>query len=198
MRTPTMGCLVLLLAGLMGCPEPGIQGPAGPEGPQGEQGPEGPIGPQGPAGPQGPPGPQGDQGVPGNANVEMYQFTIPAAAWDVGYHYGDKNVFRSYEIPPSALGGTQLSSFFFSGGAIIAYATGSGSNGYNEWMPLPHVYSQTKSGGGYLGIRLSLIPTRSSIVLSQTTNGWENQNVPTADLPAEINVRIFLIAPPPA
>src|SRR5690606_33286891 len=61
---------------------------------------EGPVGPQGPIGPDGPAGPEGPRGEPGNSNVDVYQFSVSSDEWGDNYHYGDGNVFRSYEILP--------------------------------------------------------------------------------------------------
>ena len=71
------------------------QGREGPAGPQGETGEQGPAGPQGEAGPQ---------GLPGNANVESFSFDVLAADWDVGFHYGDGNVYRGYTIARTGRG----------------------------------------------------------------------------------------------
>ena len=80
--------LVLALALLVGCGDPGSDGepgPAGEPGPKGDpgpQGPQGPIGPgggdPGPAGPQGPIGPAGADGAPGAQGPEGPQGPIGA------------------------------------------------------------------------------------------------------------------------
>lgn len=199
MRSLTKGCLVVLLVGLMGCPaQQGSQGPQGEQGPQGVAGPQGPEGPAGPQGETGPAGPQGAAGPPGNANVQSFELLVRNVDWSDNYHYGDSNIHRYYDVTDELLGGTSLASFFSSGGAIVAYAQGDGPNGYSEWRPLPYVYSQTKNGGGYLGVKLDIIPTRGEIVISQTTNGWDNVSLPDVDLPEAVRIKLFLIAPPPA
>lgn len=109
-----------------------------------------------PMGEKGPTGPEGPRGEPGNANVAVYSFSVLTTDWDNGLDYGDYNVYRSYTIPPGKVGGTDLRSFFNNGGTVLLYARRN-QIGYSEWKLLPYLYSQTKSTGGYMGIRIEYL-----------------------------------------
>ncbi|MCS6913455.1 MAG: hypothetical protein RMK29_19580 [Myxococcales bacterium] len=161
----------------------------------GTPGPVGPVGPEGPPGPAGPQGPQGPMGLPGNANVKSYTFTIASGEWGPVLHYGDNNMYRGYEIKPDRVGGTDLRAFFERGGLIVIYAQTTGASGYSEWKMLPYVYSRG-SGNVLVGIRLEYLASRNMLVLSRTTNGWDNQIPADTDLPTRLNVRVFLVAGP--
>lgn len=158
----------------------------------GKEGPQGPAGPQGEQGPKGDKGATGAKGATGTANVRVYSFSITAAQWGQNLHYGDDNVFRAYDIPASEVGGVNIVSFFKSGGVVLAYIKGGGSNGYSDWKLTPHVYSM-EVGSSYIGIRIECMPENGTITICKTTNGWDAASIASNELPAKTDVRIVLI-----
>src|SRR5690606_7829471 len=160
---------------------------------------EGPVGPQGPIGPDGPAGPEGPRGEPGNSNVDVYQFSVSSDEWGDNYHYGDGNVFRSYEILPEKVGDTGIKQFFDSGGVVLAYVQPFGNLSYNEWELTPHTFSlQVGYESGryiYIGVRVSFLPARGLLTINKTTNGWDATSLGEDEVPEKTDVRIVLIEP---
>jgi len=154
---------------------------------EGTPGPQGPAGPEGPEGPEGPTGPQGPQGLPGNANVESYEFTVQSGDWGDSEDLGHDNHHRRYLIDPSRVGGTDLVSFFNEGGAVIAY-----SDGFGEWKALPYLASHAIPNG-HIGIRLEYFPRTGMLSLAKTTNGWDSVELVEQQMPAAMRFRIVLI-----
>lgn len=178
----------------------GLEGREGRPGDAGPQGPAGETGPQGPAGEQGPMGPAGPQGPVGNANVRSFTFTIRAEDWDQGAHYGDGNLHRGYDIPPALVDNVSLLSTFWFGGAVIAYVTpqdvDNPVSAYSEWKQTPYVWSRETADGGHVGIKVEYSALRASMLLSKTTNGWDQQIPSGSEIPPAITVRLVVIAPP--
>lgn len=195
--------VILLTFVLLSCEKEGPTGPQGPIGPrgsigeQGEQGEKGEQGVQGPEGPRGSAGEQGPKGDPGNANVNVYQFSVSAAEWGNNYHYGDGNVFRSYDIPPEKVGDIRIREFFDSGGVVLAYVQPFGNLSYNEWKLTPHTFSlrvENEAGNNvYIGVRISYMPVRGSLAINRTSNGWDSKSINDNELPTKTDVRIVLI-----
>lgn len=136
------------------------------------------------AGCEGPTGPGGEHG---NANVRSYEFSVLDTDWGNNLHYGDSNNFRAFTVDPDLVGGTSINTFFNEGGGVLVYVRP--TDAYDEWMMTPQVYRDSFGEG----MRIECIPTRSSITLSRTLNGWEHLSVPTLELPPEIQCRIVLI-----
>lgn len=122
-----------------------------------------------------------------------FEFDIPAAAWDVGFHYGDENEHRSFLVTPTLVGGIDLGSFYFQGGTVVAYAKVTGKNGYSETKAMPYTCSIT--GTTTYGVRVEYSANSGRILLSKTTNGWSYDNLATNELPSNIKIRLTLIGP---
>ena len=122
-----------------------------------------------------------------------FEFDIPAAAWDIGYHYGDSNVHRSFQVTPSLTDGIDLANFYAQGGTIVAYAKVTGKNGYSETKALPYICSI--SGTTEYGIRVEYSALSKRVFLSKTTNGWDANNMTAQEVPSMIKIRMTLIGP---
>jgi len=116
-----------------------------------------------------------------DARPKVYTFSVQAAEWGNNLHYGSDNLHRYYEIPSASLGGTRLNSFWWAGGTVLLYA--SMSSGYTEWKPIPYMASHRLASGEIIGLKIDLSPLREGILLSKTTNGWNNQAIAATRFP---------------
>lgn len=123
-----------------------------------------------------------------------FTINIPAASWDVGYHYGDNNIYRGFELTPALTGGIDLNVFHSQGGIIQVYASTSATGGYSETKALPYIYSSGPSP--YKGVRIEYLATRRTVAISKTTNGWDALNLSASELPSNVQVRVTLIGYP--
>lgn len=122
-----------------------------------------------------------------------FEFTIAADDWGSNLHYGSNNIYRGYDVTPDLVGGHDLGSFFREGGSILAYAdaTHEGGGSLGGWHTLPYAYSRQSMSD--VGIRIDLLVGRGRLVLSRTTNGWDNQSILSGDIPDEVDVRLVLV-----
>lgn len=126
------------------------------------------------------------------ARPETYTFSVLSTDWGGGLHYGDGNVFNACDIPSTAVGGVDLRTFWGNGGTILVYAKPQLSGGYNETKIVPHMFSQTTATGD-IGVKIEYTPERNRLLLSQTTNGWDSNNLLADELPPQIDFRVVLI-----
>lgn len=128
------------------------------------------------------------------STFRAFEFSIPAASWDQGFHYGDNNLYRGFDVDPSLTGGIDVASFYANGGVVQVSVQTTGKNGYSEVKPVPYTYSQ--GTGPYIGMRIEYLLTRGSFVISKTTNGWDTVVPSAAELPSSVKVRMVLIGSP--
>lgn len=122
-----------------------------------------------------------------------FEFDIPAAAWDEGFHWGDGNVHHGFLINPTLTGGIDLASFYSQGGTVVAYAKVTGMNGYSETKAMP--YTCSISGTTKYGIRVEYSAAKRKVLLSKTTNGWDSEDLTAGELPSNVKIRLTLIGP---
>lgn len=149
-----------------------------------EDGADGTQGIQGESGQQGEQGPQGEAG---NANVSKYTITIADSDWNNGVHGGDDNTFNFYVVPEALTGGISISNSNY---VVIAYGKPDGANyDYSYDKPLPYTFGVENS----FGLKFELSSGRSRVMMSKTTNGWDNSTVPLAERPNSFRLELFMI-----
>lgn len=142
-------------------------------------------GDKGDEGLQGEKGDKGDKGVPGNANVKKYYVDVNASDWRSGLHYGNNIIHNTYIVEPSLTGGISISSSDY---VVLAYAKPA-TGEYTENKQLPHTFPVNNN----YGIVLNMIPSRSYLTISKTTNGFNSLDLNTNEIPAKVSFTIIMI-----
>lgn len=130
-------------------------------------------------------GPQGPAGQDGNANVSSYSFSVNRQDWGDNLHYGESNIFRAFNIPSDLIGGYDMSSVIAQGGAVLLYSDG---GVINRQTAIP--FSFTYEG---IGIKLNAAINSNDLLISKTTNGYDNVAISLNEIPEEIRFIIVLI-----
>ncbi len=159
---------------------------------------EGPVGPEGPQGTIGEQGVQGPTGENGNANVQAFDLEVNKTDWGPNLHYGGNNVYRAYDIAPENVGGIDIRSLSTEGGAVLMYAfVDYDDDAYQtegERKQLPFMTTVSNMGSNF-GLRLEFSINRSSLLITETENGWDAKSLADEDVPDKVDVRIILIEP---
>ena len=152
-----------------------------------DDGPEGPAGQIGATGDKGDKGDGGDKGNPGNANVKSFTFVVKANDWNSGSHYGASNTHNYYQVAPTLTGNISMESNKY---FVLGYAKPAGTGAdYTEKKQLPYTFNVNNK----YGIILELLPNRSELTISKTTNGFNYDAVPLSERPTSITYTIVMI-----
>ncbi|HPE83706.1 MAG TPA: hypothetical protein PLV43_08315 [Aequorivita sp.] len=165
MKTNLKLLMIAFLAIMTACsPEDGKDGQDGAQGIQGEA---------------------GQNGQDGNANVSSYTFSVNRSDWGDNLHYGGNNIFRAFNVSPELLGGNDMAATLNNGGSVLIYSDG---GVVQRLLALP--FSFSNSG---IGIKLNAAINSSDLLISKTTNGWDNVSIAVEEIPQKINYIIVLI-----
>ncbi len=130
-------------------------------------------------------GAQGPAGQDGNANVSSYTFNVNRGDWGDNLHYGENNIFRRFDVTPNLTGGQNLRTIIDEGGAVLIYAN-TGEISATTLLPFSFSYMG-------IGAKLNVDFSRSILLISKTTNGWDNVIIALNEIPAQIAYTIVTI-----